>query len=98
MFCFAQLIVHGLVFKAYCMGYYPNPKAIKDLVNILKNSGAHLKYANQQFVFFCQTQVMISLVYESSNLAIVEMLISICLVCILQCYKEQHVSDDAASD
>jgi len=51
MFCFAQLIVHGLVFKAYCMGYYPNPKAIKDLVNILKNSGAHLKYANQQFVF-----------------------------------------------
>lgn len=41
---------------------------------------------------------MISLVYDSSNLVIVEMLISICLVCILQCYKEQYVSDDAASD
>jgi hypothetical protein len=79
-----------------CMGYYPNPKAIKGLMNILKNSGAHLKYANRHFFF--QTQFMISLVYVLSNLVIVEVLISICLVCILQCYKEQYVSDDAASD
>lgn len=33
------------------MGYYPNPKAIKGLMNILKNSGAHLKYANRHFFF-----------------------------------------------
>jgi hypothetical protein len=72
-------------------------KSYKRLGEYLKNSGAHLKYANQLF-FFCQTQFMIPLVYESSNLVIIEMLISIYLVCILQCYKEQYVSDDAASD
>jgi presenilin-like A22 family membrane protease len=41
---------------------------------------------------------MISLAYVLSNLVILEMLISICLVYMLQCYKEQYVSDDAASD
>lgn len=78
MCCFAQLIVHGLIFKAYFMGYYPNPKAVKDWVNILKNSGAHLKFEVNNFFF--QNQFMISLASESSNLVIVEMLISICLV------------------
>lgn len=67
----------------------------KYLVNILKNYGAQLKCARS---FFCQTQFMISLAYVLSNLVILEMLISICLVYMLQCYKEQYVSDDAASD